>query len=296
MCSLIFKNEGLDESDLVKQALYVVNTGDDIDDDTDAVPVDGADYLRRVIKERKRCPDTVTASVPVTAPESRKESSSRGGNIARKRSKLAPPTGCCPAPAWQRQQVADFSTVRQKLAQHTSLLKSGGGIAAHNVKTPDKKKEGEWCRFCLGSKIWEKVKETREESSETEEDSCKSEERTEGHDPLVDVIATLPYHVVETVLEYHVTWLRAVGWTRQFGPWLYSLLARLEKPLTPDMGSLIRDLALLCAEERGKIFSESSKDNEVENVPNHDLAALNLFVCLVAKYFDQGDLADVDSE
>ena len=37
------------------------------------------------------------------------------------------------------------------------------------------------------------------------------------------------------LLEFCVSWLVGVtGWTPQYGPWLYTLLVRLEKPLTPD--------------------------------------------------------------
>ena len=37
------------------------------------------------------------------------------------------------------------------------------------------------------------------------------------------------------LLEFCVSWLVGVtGWTPQYWPWLYTLLVRLEKPLTPD--------------------------------------------------------------
>ena len=56
--------------------------------------------------------------------------------------------------------------------------------------------------------------------------------------------------MAETLLDYLTTWLEEVGWRPQFGPWLYSVLTRLEKPLTPDVSSRLRDLALLCSNLR----------------------------------------------
>ena len=75
----------------------------------------------------------------------------------------------------------------------------------------------------------------------------------------------------------------------------YDFILRLEKPLTPDVGSSLRDLALFSAQERLKI---ASKVEAIESggVPDENIAALNLFICLVAKYFDQGDLVDKEEE
>ncbi len=72
------------------------------------------------------------------------------------------------------------------------------------------------------------------------------------------------------------------------GPWLYALMCRLEKPLHPDVGSALRTLAIACSRGRDRIVREKKKEEE-------DLKALNaltLFICLVAKYFDQADMAD----
>ena len=85
--------------------------------------------------------------------------------------------------------------------------------------------------------------------------------------------------------------LQVTGWRPEYGPWLYSILVRLEKPLTPDVGSLLRDLVLICARERHRISTSGSGDANDENI-----AALNLFICLVAKYFGQGDLEDRDED
>lgn len=63
---------------------------------------------------------------------------------------------------------------------------------------------------------------------------------------------------------------------------MYALLVKLEKPLKPEMGSLIRNLARICSTIRSKL---ASPDDAL-------LSQLNLFICLVGRYFDQTDLAD----
>jgi len=100
-----------------------------------------------------------------------------------------------------------------------------------------------------------------------------------------------------------VAWLQLTGWRAEYGAWIYSLLSRIEKPLNPDLGSVLRDLALFCSQERNKLLEKSAKESK-ENHENKDgeeqpgdkdIAAFNLFICLVSRYFDQADLADTSS-
>ena len=49
----------------------------------------------------------------------------------------------------------------------------------------------------------------------------------------------------------------------------------------------MRDLALFCSHQRHRLAGEEERSEE-------QVAAFNLFICLVAKYFDQGDLADLE--
>lgn len=88
--------------------------------------------------------------------------------------------------------------------------------------------------------------------------------------------------MVETLLEYNVQWLEENDINQQRGQWLYALLAKLEKPLKPEMCSVIRTLARSCSSCRAKLAVAE----------NPLLPQLNLFICLVGRYFDQTDLAD----
>ena len=60
------------------------------------------------------------------------------------------------------------------------------------------------------------------------------------------------------LLEFCVSWLVGVkSWTPQYWPWLYALLVRLEKLLTPDTASLLRDLSA-AGERRRRAASSCS--------------------------------------
>merc|ERR1712129_389622 len=299
--SLKFRNEddGGGNDDLMSAALFVDTN--DKDDDDGRPPQDGMEYLRQVIKERKRVPDTVTAeiavpakisatssksSLPVAAPNTQSSPALLAG-----RRKAAPPPGCCPGVVWQREQVKQFSEVRAKLARHMKLTKLSGEQEKHKV--PDKKNEALWCHLMLGGEVWNLVTKSREE--EDEEEIPKGKTYVAGEPPKLGFVAAMPVFVCEQVLEFVISWLEVTGWKSEYGPWVYTLLTRLEKPLTPDVGSSLRDLALFSAQERLKI---ASKVEAIESggVPDENIAALNLFICLVAKYFDQGDLVDKEEE
>ena len=93
-------------------ALYVEPAKDD--DDDDRPPQDGMAFLRQVIKERKRVPQTTR--VDITHHKKAKladtEKSKHDEDGIKSRVKAPPPTGCCPSSTWQREQVAEFSEVR----------------------------------------------------------------------------------------------------------------------------------------------------------------------------------------
>lgn len=67
------------------------------------------------------------------------------------------------------------------------------------------------------------------------------------------------------------------------GTWIYAILALLEKPLTPDCCFKLREFAKKCASIRA-----SFQDDLDEKIA----VPLNLYICIIAKYFNQLDLAD----
>ncbi|XP_044739191.1 gem-associated protein 2 isoform X2 [Chrysoperla carnea] len=69
------------------------------------------------------------------------------------------------------------------------------------------------------------------------------------------------------------------------GAWMYTALALLPIPLLPDTCSSLRQLARKCIQLRAVLPVEN------EDI-NGKVEPLNLFICLVARYFNQVDLAD----
>jgi len=307
--------------DLMQQAL-VVSDGDS-DEDESGPPIDGMSYLRKVVKERKNIPGTVTAEID---PGKIKETSIVSFFTGGTRSKPEVPKQFCPSTSWQNQQVSEFSDVRVKLERHTALLKSTGEPIS-SLKLPSKENEMLWCVFCYGSEIWKRIESLRQENDQSEmhreTEFIKSaeqeqtinqilEENKEGTPPHLRVLLSMSVHVVERVLEYQVGWLEATGWLPEYGAWLYALLTRLEKPIHPDIGSVLRDLALVCCNQRAELIRKRIESqqrqkpaemkstekpvegelNDTEFLEDKDIAAFNLFICLVGKYYSQVDLAD----
>ena len=182
--------------------------------------------------------------------------------------------------------MSQFSEVRLRVSRHIEQGRRTGELGSGTVKIPDKRNEALWCHMVLGGRVWAEVCAARED----EEGGSKAKVEVEGDKPSLNYLLSVPVHVCEHVMEYLVTWLGLTGWRPEAGPWLYSLLVRLEKPLTPDISSVLRDLVLFCSRERRRIAASEVDDKD------GDIAALNLFICLVAKYFGQGDLEDRDDE
>lgn len=73
------------------------------------------------------------------------------------------------------------------------------------------------------------------------------------------------------------------GLSHNLGAWIYAILALLVKPLSPSCCSTLRDLAKKCANIRAKFGDTIDKKIAVP---------LNLFICVIARYFNQLDLMD----
>jgi len=268
-------NEG-DDDDLMPAAILVEESTKSGDEE-EGPPQDGMSYLRQVVRERKRCADTVTADIDLSKVIKNNSKNEDEKEEVLGRSKVAPPPGCCPGLVWQREQIKKFSDVRLKVSQHRSLLRKEGGAVE---KVPAKDNEALWCHLMLGEEVWRIVDDS---------EGVKEGKMVTGESPRLNFVVAVPVYVCEHVLEYLVSWLRVTGWRPEFGPWIYSIMSRLEKPLTPEISSTLRELARVCSQIRADIVNKEDNSEEA-------IAALNLFVCLVARYFDQTDLEDITQD
>ncbi|XP_022917760.1 gem-associated protein 2 [Onthophagus taurus] len=69
----------------------------------------------------------------------------------------------------------------------------------------------------------------------------------------------------------------------EHGVWLYAVLATIGKPLSPHTCHCFRELARKCSKIRSKLSANANEDS---------YTPLNLFICIVSRYFSQLDLAD----
>nr|XP_040055135.1 gem-associated protein 2 isoform X2 [Gasterosteus aculeatus aculeatus] len=166
----------------------------------------------------------------------------------------AAPEGFSPSLSWQQHQVGNFSDVRQ----------------------PKLTDEEGWKRFCLGETVYLG-------SCNTDgEPEAALDYRKVGFPPFLTIVSRLNQSTVLMVMEVLIGWFEEHEFAPQLGRWLYALLACLEKPLLPEAHSSIRQLARRCAQLRSTLDSQGDEK----------LPALNLLICLVARYFEQNDLVD----
>ncbi|KAG8230087.1 hypothetical protein J437_LFUL009206 [Ladona fulva] len=242
--------------ELRKKALIVEEIS--VDFDSSVPPSTGQEYIQRVVLEAARCDDVVYAKVD------QNRISKQTFILNNLPGCVAAPSEFAPSKEWQQLQVANFSRMRQKLDRYRKkTIKE-----PPPVKLPKERYAEDWYQMCFGRFV----------------DSENKGPEYARAPPLLSIVTAMPNLVIEKVLEYEVQWLSEEDCTfsHEDGQWLYALLAALELPLTPDTCALLRNLARCCSQLRAKLDSS-----------NHSLvAAYNLFICLVAKYFRQSDLAD----
>ncbi|KAK5916330.1 hypothetical protein CgunFtcFv8_011323 [Champsocephalus gunnari] len=234
-------------------------------------PRNPREYLRQVQLEASQCPEVVVAQID---PKKLKKKQTINASVA---GCHAAPVGFCPSLSWQQHQVSNFSDVRQSIAKNRNHWSSN--TLDDNVEMPDITDEEGWKKFCFGETLYLGTSSSRTEAAEAEPALDHSKV---GFPPFLTIVSRLNQSTVLMVLETLVGWFEENDFAPQLGRWLYALLACLEKPLLPEAHSCIRQLARRCAQLRSAL--ETDEDDK--------LPALNLLVCLVARYFEQSDLAD----
>lgn len=238
--------------------------------DLNGPPRNPQEYLRQVQLEASMCPDVVVAQIdPQKITKKQTVNASVSGCHAA-------PKGFSPSLSWQQRQVSNFSDVRQSITKNRKHWSSQ--TLDDNVLMPRLTDEEGWRRFCLGERVC-----LGTAFSHTDADPAPELDYSQiGFPPFLSIVSRLNQSTVLTVLEILISWFEEMAFVPQLGHWLYALLACLEKPLIPEAHSSIRQLARRCAQLRSTLVSQ-----EDEKLP-----ALNLLICLVARYFEQSDLAD----
>ncbi|KAL6105170.1 gemin2 [Pungitius sinensis] len=238
--------------------------------DPNGPPRNPREYLRQVQLEASLCPEVVVAQID---PKKLKKKQTINASVA---GCHAAPEGFSPSLSWQQRQVGNFSDVRQSITKNRNHWSSHS--LDDNVLMPTLTDEEGWKRFCLGESVY-----LGSSSSNTDDEAEPALDYTKvGFPPFLTIVSRLNQSTVLMVMEVLIGWFEEHEFAPQLGRWLYALLACLEKPLLPEAHSSIRQLARRCAQLRSTL--ESNRDEK--------LPALNLLICLVARYFEQNDLVD----
>ncbi|XP_019737247.1 gem-associated protein 2 [Hippocampus comes] len=236
----------------------------------DGPPRNPQEYLRQVQLEAALCPEVVVAKID---PKKLKKQQTVNISVAECH---AAPAGFSPSLDWQQRQVSSFSDVRQSITKNRQHWSSHS--LDDNVVMPKQADEEGWKQFCLGERVSQGTLSSHADANaEAGLDYSKV-----GFPPFLSIVSRFSQATVLTVLDILISWFEERDFVPQLGRWLYALLACLEKPLLPEAHSSIRQLARRCAQLRSNLASQDD-----DNLP-----ALNLLICLVARYFEQNDLAD----
>ncbi|XP_059084525.1 gem-associated protein 2-like [Tigriopus californicus] len=282
------------EDDFMQRALGPLE-GDSSDDadsslsdtDVNVEAMDGIQFLRRAQKEAKKLPHVVVAS-NIEELRTKSGQAMQPQFVSRRKTDLPPKY--LPNSDWQRKQVADFSDIRTKVSRHFAWLRTQPlDLHPEKINLPSNSDEKGWALFCFGSAFWSELVQAKiaDGESEIEEDPLEQPQQTivSGQSPLTTVFFYLKPRILTAVIEYVASWCELLGGLRpEMALWVYSLLANLEKPLHPDIGSAIRTIAISASQERHKLANENRGLEEI--------SPLTLIICIVSKYFSQGDLAD----
>ncbi|XP_011869062.1 PREDICTED: gem-associated protein 2 [Vollenhovia emeryi] len=238
--------------DCLKQPAFLVG---DIDEDINLSlpPSSGEDYIKRVVIEARQCADVVVADLDPSCVK--KPTKAYVETLA---GCVEAPENLRPTVEWQQYQVSDFSKLRLYVSQlKDEILVGKRKWRPPDIQLPDVDDYDAWINFCSGGD--EKAK------------------------PTLNTLFCFNQSNVEQVLEYLVQFVeteRRIEYKR--GQWIYALLVILEQPLQPDTCSCLRSLARACS-----VIRADSRELDAQ-----ELGALNLIICLVARYFRQWDLAD----
>jgi survival of motor neuron protein-interacting protein 1 len=262
-------------------------------------PTTGEDYLRRVRWEARRCPNVV-----VSAIDPRKYDNRQTQFAALPPPCPPPPLGMAPQPQWETKFLAQFSELRQTLNHQFTKPKP-----ALNFNLPHHNDVRGWYLLCFGAK--EKEREREEKEKELRQKKQQNQQQKEGEvtametdsptenaeeeqlemyniskvtaigqqaiPPLMSIVTHLDQVTVMALVTHHITWLETRTMTQHRAQWIYALLARLEKPLDPDIAASLRSLLRRAAVLRSKLTDP--KDPM--------LPVYNILITIVAKYFNQ---------
>jgi len=247
--------------------------------DLTAPPTSGELYLRQVVVGRSKCQEVAVTDRDFTHYSVKQTVQVPAGLL---RENVAGSTQSCPIPpaSWRKMQVAEFDRLRTELSQRRAEIVKNFGS---KIRFPPLGDEDGWKRFCFETcspQIQGSVDSFREKKQNLFE--CHT-----GTPPLLTIVASLTAAKAVDLFEFHVGWFAENGYRPERMHWLYALMLLIEKPLTPDACSALRELA----REFSKIRQTVTVDDKGD-CNDAIIRSYYLFLCLIVDYFGQRDLAE----
>lgn len=220
------------------------------------IPTNGEEYLLKVVKERAKYATVTKCDLDIS------EINKKRCNTVNEHASPVRPELLKPTIEWQNIQIADFSDL------HMYVIR----MAARKKKLLPSMFEETYKDFLKDGEIqWEKVFESME--------------------PTLSHVVGLTHNAIETGLETILSTLQQVqpgqSIDRRTGLWLHALLTVTRHPPQSDDSFLLRKICRRCAEIRASIDQNDEKARELAT-------PLNIFICIIAKYFGQHDLGDYE--
>ncbi len=293
------------------------NKSDEDETFDDIESIDAAEYLSRVVNQAKKIPDVLVSQASkydrdtyVGVPKRHRNHVPIDGSaadlaylVSGRASLTRPPTEqYLPTQnsKWIKSTIASFERLRNYLEECRE--KGVGGKLTNRTVFPPMKDRPGWHVFCLGfdeangnvksyfgddydATDLRNKQESKEEKAGDEMTiiipEWKREIPTNGHTPIVRLVSQMDQVLVRKVLS-HLCYYTTKGWTmtQQRSTWIYAMLARLEKPVHRDDASNLFGLLKTLTLMRSKLG--------VHGEDRSELSRLNVLICLVGIFFEQG--------
>ncbi|CAM0142118.1 hypothetical protein VKS41_004179 [Umbelopsis sp. WA50703] len=242
-----------EDEDYAGKGILPVNSSKSIDDDF--IPTTGEDYLLMVRKQTRKVPAVVVAKPP---PAKQQFSASNLPSEYRFRTEQDSSTveNLLPKDAWRLTFTKRFEAVKESLSRQSKF-------PATPTKLPHKNDRKQWHRFLYGADV-----------------NAEETESIPGHEPNVNIIQRISQDVALKLLFYHIEWLEGSIVTSKQATWMWALLTRLDKVMTSDQLSVLRDVS------RKFISLRQGYQDPLDP----SVIYLNILITIIAKHFGQADL------
>ncbi|CAG9534834.1 unnamed protein product [Cercopithifilaria johnstoni] len=241
-----------------QEAVFDVGDFDERDISLTETPRDPSHYLQQVSMSRARCPEVVSAKTIPT----KIASSAISEDLL---------FSCEPPSEWSVAMSNKFSMQRSLVNAQKWRWKKTITFKWPSLKDPD-----EWRVFCL---------EERNNSFPTKVGDASRFAHHRGNPPTLQLVFSLSEQQVNTVIQYLIDVFLEVGYTRPLFEWIYALMLVLQKPLTHNVCSSIRQLA-----KHSRVLRNTLNEETQSGSTMHE--ELSLFIAVVGVYFEQLDIAD----